>query len=66
MSYTQLNPPVQMYVTSKNNAWGRAIAVIDYGADYDLLWVVADYETGEIWCIPNQEVRLAKNWSMER
>ena len=55
-----------MYVTSRNNAYGRAIAIKDYGPEFDMLWAVADYETGEIWWVPNSEVRLPKNWSFGR
>lgn len=43
-----------------------AIAVIDYGAEFDLLWVVGMDDGGEIWCVPNPQVRLKANWSMGR
>ena len=45
---------------------GLAVAVIDYGPDYDLLWTVIINETGEIWTANNQKVRGVKNWSIGR
>ncbi len=50
--------------TSKGD--GLAFAVIDYGIEHDLLWVVALDDSGEIWCVPNSEVRVAANWSIGR
>jgi len=31
-----------------------------------LLWVVGLDDGGEIWCVPNPQVRLQANWSMGR
>jgi len=45
---------------------GHAFAVIDYGFEHDLIWVVVLDETREIWCIPNPEVRFQKNWTAGR
>jgi hypothetical protein len=45
---------------------GLALAVIDYGLEHSLLWVVAMDTTGEIWCVPNGDVRAQKNWSAGR
>jgi len=45
---------------------GYAIAVIDYGQEHHLLWVVAINDTREIWCVPNTEARMQVNWSMGR
>jgi hypothetical protein len=50
--------------TSKGD--GLAFAVIDYGIEHDLLWVVALDDSGEIWCMPNSEVRISANWSIGR
>jgi hypothetical protein len=60
---TQLNPTIPM-ATSKGD--GLAFAVIDYGIEHSLLWVVALSASGEIWCVPNAEVRVAANWSAGR
>ena len=64
MSLTQLNPFIPLTVEGKGK--GFAIAVIDYGQEHNLIWVVALDETGEIWCSPNPKVRLQQNWTMGR
>ena len=64
MSFTQLNPCIPMTVEGKGK--GSAIAVIDYGQEHNLIWVVALDDSGEIWCSPNPKVRLQKNWTMGR
>lgn len=61
--FTQLNPSIPMN-TPKGS--GLALAVIDYGMEHSLLWVVAIDATAEIWCVPNDEVRMQKNWSAGR
>jgi hypothetical protein len=61
--FTQLAPSIPM-TTSKGD--GLAIAVIDYGMEHNLLWVVALNTSGEIWCVPNNEVRISANWSAGR
>ena len=62
--FTQLNPPLPLYVLGKGN--GLAIGMIDYGPEHNLLWVTAIDATGEIWCAPNPKVRMERNWSMGR
>lgn len=42
------------------------MGVIDYGQEFDLLWVVALNDSGEIWSAPNPQVRMQSNWSMGR
>ncbi|QJU56542.1 hypothetical protein HL653_00970 [Sphingomonas sp. AP4-R1] len=64
MSFTQLEPPLPLTVLDKGD--GYAVAVIDYGQEFDLLWVVALNDSGEIWCAPNPKVRMQGNWSMGR
>lgn len=59
----QLNPPIPLE-TSKGK--GFAHVMIDYGPEYDLLWVVFMDATGECWCVRNAEVRMQKNWSLGR
>ena len=39
MSFTQLNPAVPVRVEGKGQ--GYAFAVIDYGQEHNLIWVVA-------------------------
>lgn len=62
--FTQLDPPIPLHVVDRGP--GFAIAVIDYGQEFDLLWVVGMDDGGEIWCVPNPQVRLQSNWSMGR
>jgi len=62
MSFSQLNPSLPVTVEGK----GVAFAVIDYGEEHNLIWVVALDESGEIWCSPNPKVRMRANWTMGR
>lgn len=64
MSFSQLNPPLPVYVIDKGK--GLAHGVIDYGPEHNLIWVTAIDATSEIWCAPNTKVRMQKNWTMER
>jgi hypothetical protein len=64
MAFTQLDPPIPLTVLDKGD--GYAVAVIDYGQEFDLLWVVALNDSGEIWSAPNPQVRMQGNWSMGR
>jgi hypothetical protein len=57
----QLNPPVPVE-TPKGE--GVAVVLIDYGPDYDLLWVVMQSESRECWTVPNSKVRAVNNWTM--
>ena len=57
----QLKPTIWM-TTPKGV--GLAHFVIDYGEEHDLLWVVADDATGQIWTWPNTDVCLIKNISL--
>ena len=49
--FTQLQTPLPVHVIGKGA--GLAFAVIDYGAEHNLIWVTALDEGGEIWCAPN-------------
>ena len=64
MTFTQLNPTLPMTVVGKGA--GYAIAVIDYGPEHHLVWVVAIDDTGEIWSAANPQVRMQPNWTMRR
>jgi hypothetical protein len=61
--FTQLNPSIPMD-TPKGR--GLALAVIDYGQEHNLLWVVTLNTSGEIWCVPNSDARVTPNWSAGR
>ena len=60
----QLNPSLPLTVEGRDG--GLASAMIDYGREYNILWVTALDANGEIWCAPNPKVRVQKNWSMGR
>jgi hypothetical protein len=64
MSFQQLKPSLPVNVEGKGN--GYAFAVIDYGEEHNLIWVVALDASGEIWCSPNPKVRMRANWTMGR
>jgi hypothetical protein len=63
MSSIQLNPPIPM-MTPKGE--GLAWVMIDYGIEYNLIWVVAIDATGEIWSFANPKVRALKNITQGR
>ena len=64
MAFQPLAPTIPVHVVDKGA--GFAFAVIDNGQEHTLIWVTAIDETGEIWCVPNPQVRLQGNWTMER
>ncbi|MBI1406942.1 MAG: hypothetical protein GC145_12540 [Caulobacter sp.] len=64
MSFTQLDPCLPVTVEDKGK--GYAFAVIDYGQEHHLIWVVALDDGGEIWSAPNPKVRVSGNWTMGR
>lgn len=64
MTIIQLNPPIPLYTATKGA--GLAYLVIDYGPEYDLMWVVAINNSGEIWTLNNKEVRAIENITLDR
>lgn len=44
---------------------GLCFGVLDYGAEHDLIWVVADDKSGRIVSWPNPKVRFIPNHSLE-
>jgi hypothetical protein len=63
MAILQLNPPVPL-TTPKGEALAHLI--IDYGAEFDLLWVCFQNDTGECWTWSNRDVRGPRNITMHR
>ena len=59
----QLDPPLPME-TSRGS--GLAHFMIDYGPESHLMWVVFLDADGACWTVPNPEVRIQANWSMQR
>jgi hypothetical protein len=63
MGITQLDPTIPID-TPKGSA--HAWFLIDYSTENDLFWVCAIDATGEIWILPNADIRAQKNITMGR
>lgn len=50
---SQLKNPISL-VNPKGKAW--AVAIIDYGPQWDLLWVTFIQDSGECWTFNNTEI----------
>lgn len=59
----QLNPTIPVWT---ERGTGQAIGWIDYGSEHHLIWIVALDNRGEVWALPNPQIRLQKNVTMER
>jgi len=59
----QLNPPLPMTCKKGN---GIAHFLIDYGMESHLYWVITLDSSGEIWTLPNPDVRMQKNITLGR
>ena len=59
----QLDPQIPM-TTPKGD--GFAILALDYSQDHNLIWVVADDATGEVWAWSNSEIRMQANVTFGR
>jgi len=57
---TQLQTPIPLQ-TPKGKAW--AVAIVDYGPQWDFLWVTFVHDTGECWTFRNPEIRQDKNYT---
>ena len=57
----QLNPTVPLE-TPKGKAYAHFL--IDYGQEFDLIWVCFQVETGECWSWNNKDIKLQKNITM--
>jgi hypothetical protein len=56
----QLQTPIPI-ITPKGKAW--AIALIDYGPQWDLQWVTFLHDNGECWTFLNPEIRQEENYT---
>jgi hypothetical protein len=58
----RLDPPIPVLV-KQNNAWLKAMAhvLLDYGYEFDLMFVVFVDESRECWTVPNKDVRAQDN-----
>jgi hypothetical protein len=57
---TQLQTPIPLQ-TPKGKAW--AVAIIDYGPQWDLQWVTFIHDTGECWTFRNSQIRQESNYT---
>lgn len=62
-SMLQLDPPIPVD-TPKGQA--LAVVLLDYGPDYDLMWVTFLDENGQCWTWRNSDIRGVKNVSLGR
>jgi hypothetical protein len=60
----RLDPPLPL--VHEDGRKMMAHLVIDYGVDFDLVWVCIMDDTREVWCWPNPKVRGRKNETMGR
>jgi hypothetical protein len=63
MTFYQLNPTIPL---RSPKASGEAVAVIDMSLEHDLMWVIIDDTTGQVWTVPNRDVRAFANYSAGR
>jgi len=63
MNIIQLNPPIPLD-TPKGKGWAHL--VVDRSQEHYLEWVVFIDETGECWTFQNTEVRIQRNYTMDR
>ena len=63
MPTLQLDPPIPV-ITPKGD--GYAHVLIDYGPEYNLLWVCFLDDSGECWTYDNTQIRAQKNVTMGR
>lgn len=59
----QLDPPIPLE-TPKGSALAHVL--IDYGPEYDLMWVCFNDADGQCWTWTNKDVRGAKNITIGR
>lgn len=63
MSLMQLAPPMPV-ITPKGDAYAHVL--IDYGPEFNLLWVCFLDDSGECWTFDNSQIRAQKNVTMGR
>lgn len=61
---TPLNPSIPVEVVEMGT--GECIGWIDYGPEFDLIWITALDSNGEVWSVPNKDIRFIKNYSLGR
>lgn len=61
----RLDPSIPVYIPDRDVS-GEALAWFDYGKEEHVLWMVALDTTGEVWLLPNTQIRLMNNPSIGR
>jgi hypothetical protein len=64
MTMLQLNPMIPVWVEGKGE--GYAFLVTDYSQEHHKIWSVVCSKTGEIWGVPNPQIRFQWNYSLGR
>jgi hypothetical protein len=59
----QLNPPIPLETPK-----GKAIAhfLLDYGLEFDLMWVCFNDSDGQCWTWSNRDITIQKNLTIHR
>lgn len=59
----QLNPPLWL-----DTPKGMSLChfMIDYGPDFDIVWVCFIQDTGECWSFDNSVIKIARNETLGR
>ena len=65
-SIIQLNPSIPMIVTSKDNRTGEAMFLMERSPEHHTYWGIVLDDSGEIWWVPNTEVRVMNCWTTGR
>jgi len=63
MSILQLNPPLPLE-TPKGSALAHFL--IDYGPEFNLMWICFNDKNGECWTWQNSDIRAQKNITLGR
>jgi hypothetical protein len=58
----KLDPPLPLH-TPQGHGWAHVL--IDYGQEHHLVWVVFLDSNGACWSVPNPDVRMDTNWTLE-
>jgi hypothetical protein len=59
----QLNPPIPVFTPK-----GKALAhvLIDYGIEFDLIWICFNHDDGQCWNWTNKDIKIDKNITLGR
>lgn len=62
----RLEPSIPVIVLSKESRSGEAFMLWERSAEHHTYWGIIFDDTGEVWWVPNPEIRVTKNWTVER